>query len=79
MMLQELLFPDQVFSVQVSDSQNPEEAGLQHSRSTFFFLSAFWFMWTYSFGHEVYAFDAFSSLSCDANLYCNDFILPRCL
>lgn len=36
-MLQELLFPGQVFSVQVSDSQNPEEAGLQHSRSTFSF------------------------------------------
>jgi hypothetical protein len=40
--LQEFLFPGQVFSVQVSDSQKPEEAGLQHSKVYIFFLSAFW-------------------------------------
>lgn len=40
-------FLGQVFSVQVSDSQKPEEAGLQHSKVYIFFLSAFWFMWTY--------------------------------
>lgn len=60
-------------------TKKPEEAGLQHSKVYIFFLSAFWVHVDTSFGHEVYAFDAFSSLSCDANLYCNDFILLRCL
>lgn len=40
-------FQARFFSVQVSDCQNPEEAGLQHSTVYIFFPSAFWFMWTY--------------------------------
>lgn len=40
--LPEFLFPGQVLSVQDSDSQKPEEAGLQHSKVYIFLLSAFW-------------------------------------
>lgn len=48
-MLQELLFPDQVFSVQVSDSQqkNPKKLVFNIQRSTFSFFPHSGFMWTY--------------------------------
>jgi hypothetical protein len=36
------------------------------------------FMWTYLLVMRYMLFDALSSLSCDASLYCNGFIL-RCL